>query len=63
MSFVYIAAGLAVLFGNMPFLDKLGNAEIYLLSGGLFAYGTYRFYRSYKKLKDNREENSDEQAQ
>lgn len=60
MSLVYLAAGVVVYLGLVPFLKDLSNSELYLISGGLVAYGTYRFYRSYKKIKESREEEQDE---
>ncbi len=61
MALVYIAAGIAVYLGFVPFLKDLTPSELYLISGGLVAYGTYRIYRSYKKIKENREEEQNEE--
>lgn len=60
MALVYIAAGVAIYLGYVPFLKDLTSAELWLISVGLAAYGTYRIYRSYKKIKESREEEEDE---
>lgn len=61
MALFYIGAGVVVLMGYIPMFENLSNAEIYLISGGLVAYGTYRIYRSYKKIKESREEDQNEE--
>ncbi|MBK6680636.1 MAG: hypothetical protein IPI12_03385 [Ignavibacteriales bacterium] len=61
MALVYVAAGFVVLFGDISLFENLSGYELYLISGGLIAYGTYRVYRSYKLLKESREENGDDE--
>ncbi|MBK6681600.1 MAG: hypothetical protein IPG53_17130 [Ignavibacteriales bacterium] len=47
--------------GDISLFENLSGYELYLISGGLIAYGTYRVYRSYKLLKESREENGDDE--
>jgi hypothetical protein len=61
MALFYVAAAFVVFFGYIPFFENLSDFELYLISGGLFAYGTYRIYRSYKKIRESREENGNDE--
>jgi hypothetical protein len=56
MALFYVVAGFWVLFGDISLFENLNGYELYLISGGLIAYGTYRIYRSYKLLKESRED-------
>ncbi|MBN8545954.1 MAG: hypothetical protein J0L60_07450 [Ignavibacteria bacterium] len=63
MALFYIGAGVVVYLGYIPLFENLSDYELYLISGGLVVYGTFRIYRSYKRIMESREENSNEEDQ